>query len=71
MATTPTQLYHRDSCTEISNYQRDWQARWGSPQCFPLALAPSSMPIEVLPLTRKPDSSQAKFLASKPNTTII
>jgi len=30
-----------------------------------------SMPIEILALTRKPDSSKAKSLASKPNVTII
>jgi uncharacterized protein YbjT (DUF2867 family) len=31
----------------------------------------SSTPIEILALTRKPDSTKAKFLASKPNVTII
>jgi uncharacterized protein YbjT (DUF2867 family) len=33
--------------------------------------SPSSLPIEILALTRKPDSSKAKSLASKPNVTII
>jgi len=34
-------------------------------------VSPSSLPIEILALTRKPDSSKAKSLASKPNVTII